>query len=134
MKKVIDAAAQTVTFTFDDGLAPISLAMSDVSPVNATYAMLHGFGARIGDNAAISRKQKDGSVIKVTEQMRREEIAKMVAHYASGTNEWDMGRQTPIDPRAVKLAEAKGISIEEAKQRLAKIEFDALAAEMAKPD
>lgn len=148
MKKAINVAAQTITFSFEGfhtrsgepgheiindnpELAPITLAMADVSPANATYAMLHGFGARIGDNAALSRKQKDGSVIKITETMRREEILKMVSHYASGSAEWELGRTAQIDPRAVKLAEAKGITIAEASAILAKIEMDALTAAMA---
>lgn len=138
MKKSINVVNQSLTFTFDEGLEPITLAMSAVSPANATYAMLHGFGARIGDNAAISRKQKDGSVIRVTEAMRRDEIAKMVAHYASGTADWELGRTTPIDPRATALATERNIPYAEAQAILAKIEIDAVAAffaaEQAKKD
>ena len=60
MKKVINAVAQTVTFTFEDGLAPIVLAMAQVNPANTTYAMLHGFAARVGDNAAIQKSAENG--------------------------------------------------------------------------
>lgn len=86
MKKVIDAVAQTVTFTFEGDLAPIVLAMSQVHPDNANYAMLHGFAARVGDNAAIQKSAENGYV--VTEAMRREAVAELVDHYTSGSKDW----------------------------------------------
>ena len=86
MKKVINAVAQTVTFTFEGDLAPIVLAMSQVNPANATYAMLHGFAARVGDNAAIQKSAENGYV--VTEAMRREAVKELVDHYTSGTADW----------------------------------------------
>ena len=80
MKKVINAQAQTVTFTFEGELAPIVLAMSQVSPANAAYAMLHGFAARVGDNAAIKKSAENNYT--VTEAMRREAVAELVAEHA----------------------------------------------------
>lgn len=126
-RKIIDS---TILFTFD-GLAPITFDATKASDKCANHAEMHGWNARIGDGAALSRKQKDGSVVDITEQMRRDEVSRLVAHYESGTAEWELGRKEFIDPRAVKLAEAKGISVDEAKQILAKIEMDALAAAMA---
>lgn len=131
MKRKLDVVAQTVVFTFDGDLPSITLSMSKVSPSNATYAMLHGFSARIGDTAALSRKDKDGSTRTITEADRRAEIERAVAHYESGSAEWELGKVAARDPRATKLAEAKGISYDEARAILAKIELDALEAALA---
>lgn len=89
MKKAINIEAQSITFTFADGLAPITLRVADVSPEVATYAMLHGFAQRLGDNAAIARKDKDGNVVTVTEEMRWNAVNELRDHYASGTKEWN---------------------------------------------
>jgi len=121
MKKVINAVAQTVTFTFD-GFDSITLAMKDVSPANATYAMLHGFSARIGDNAAYARKQPDGSVIVVTEEMRRNAVKELVDHYESGTEKWEIkgtGRAPAQNPVIAGIATKRGITYAEAEAFLA---------------
>lgn len=128
MKRKINGGK--IVFSFD-GLESLTFDSSKASTTCKEFAHMHGWSARIGDGAALSRKQKDGSVITITEQMRRDEIARLVDHYESGTAEWELGRKEFIDPRAVKLAEAKGISLIEAKQILAKIEMDALNAAMA---
>ena len=86
MKKILGTNA--VTFTFDDGLASITLDVMEVSLENRNHAMLHGFAARIGDNAAIAKSAENGW--KVTEEMRRNEILAMVTHYTSGTTEWNV--------------------------------------------
>jgi hypothetical protein len=86
MKKVLGTNA--VTFTFDDGLASVTLDVMEVSIENRNHAMLHGFAARIGDNAAIAKSAENDW--KVTEEMRRNEILALVAHYASGTTEWNV--------------------------------------------
>lgn len=94
MKKTINTTAQTVTFSFEGGLAPITLAMKDVSPANATYAMLHGFAARVGDAAAISKTAENNFT--VTEAMRRDEISAMVDFYTTpGNDQWNMKVATP---------------------------------------
>lgn len=116
MKKTINTLAQTVTFTFD-GLEPVTLAMKDVSPANATYAMLHGFAARIGDNAAITKSAENGYV--VTEAMRRAEVEKMVEFYANSANvDWNMRvaapKAAPLNPAILTLAQKLGKSYEEA--------------------
>lgn len=109
MKRKLDVVAQSIQFTFDGGLEPVSIHMSKVSPACATYAMLHGFSARIGDSAALSRKQKDGSIITITEQMRRDEIVRMVEHYESGTAEWEMGRTPSQNPLILAMAQSAGV-------------------------
>lgn len=129
MKRKINGS--TIQFTFDNGLAGVTFNAGRASAATKAYAEMHGWNARIGDGAALSRKQKDGTVITITEQMRRDEIVRLVEHYESGTPDWELGRKEFIDPRAVKLAEAKGISVNEAKVILAKIEMDALNAAMS---
>jgi hypothetical protein len=112
MKKVINTNAQAVTFTFD-GLAPVTLSMSDVTPANATYAMLHGFAARIGDNAAIQKSAENG--FNVTEAMRREAVLELVNHYTSGSVEWNTRvseRKPAQNPLWLRLAQARGVSYE----------------------
>lgn len=105
-------AAGILSFTFD-GLEPV-IFDSNRCPNLEFRAMMHGFEQRIRDNAALSRKQKDGSVITITEQMRRDAVEEMVAHlHANGT--WEMGRTAPIDPRVAKyLAMKPGATREEA--------------------
>ena len=116
MKKTINTAMQTVTFTFD-GLAPVTLAMREVSPENATYAMLHGFAARIGDNAAIAKSVENNFT--VTEAMRRAEVEKMVEFYAdAGNKDWNMRVAGPkaaaVNPAILAIAAKLGKSYEEA--------------------
>ena len=115
MKKVINATAQTVTFTFDGELAPIVLAMSQVSPANATYAMLHGFAARVGDNAAIQKSAENNYT--VTEAMRREAVAELVDHYASGSADWSpkaKAKTEKLNPHIAAIAQKRNCTYEEA--------------------
>lgn len=114
MKKAIDAVNQTVTFTFD-GLEPVTLAMREVSSPNAMYAMLHGFAARIGDNAAIPKSAENG--FRVTEAMRRDAVLELVDHYRSGSAEWSpraKARGPSYNPHIQAIAEKKGCSYDEA--------------------
>ena len=117
MKKTINTAAQTVTFTFEGGLEPVTLAMKDVSPANATYAMLHGFAARIGDSAAIQKSEANNFT--VTEAMRRAEVEAMVGFYAKSDNtDWNMRVATPkaapINPAIQAIATKLGKTYAEA--------------------
>lgn len=114
MKKVINIKAQSIQFTFD-GLEPITLDVTKVSADVQDYAVYHGLQARIGDNAAISRKQPDGSVIVVTEEMRRNAVKELVDHYESGSAEWNIGRKAAAqNPAILALAEKLGKSYAEA--------------------
>ena len=118
MKKVIDTNAQTVTFTFE-GLAPVTLSMADVTPANATYAMLHGFAARIGDNAAIQKSAENNFT--VTEALRREAVLELVNHYTSGSVEWNLKvaeRKAPQNPTILAIASKLGISYTEAEAEI----------------
>lgn len=128
MKRKLDVVTKSIQFTFDGGLEPVSIHMSNVGPACATYAMLHGFSARIGDSAALSRKQKDGSIVTITEQMRRDEIVRLVEHYESGTAEWDMGRTPSQNPLILALAQAKGVDYATMAAKLGTDEIAKMAA------
>ncbi len=111
MKKVIDG--HTIKFTFDklaDGteIAPVVFDSSKCSAQVRADATMHGFSARIGDNAALSRKQKDGSVIVITEQMRRDAVLELVNHYESGAENWDVKRGPSENPTIRALADKLG--------------------------
>lgn len=126
MKKLIDTTAQTVTFTFE-GLEPVVLRMAQVSPTCATHAMLHGFSARIGDSAAIQKAAENAYT--VTEGMRRAAVEEMVAHYASGTEDWNLraaARKAPQNPTILAIAAKLGCTYEEAQAKVA----DAFLAEL----
>jgi hypothetical protein len=115
MKKVINAVNQTVTFTFDGGLDSVVLRMADVTPANATYAMLHGFAARIGDNAAIQKSAENG--YRVTEDMRREAVLELVNHYRSGSEDWSpraKAKSAPMNPHILAIAQKRNCTYEEA--------------------
>jgi hypothetical protein len=80
--------------------------------------------ARLGDNAAISRNQPDGTVITVTEAMRREAVLELANHYASGTDDWNIGgtrarKPAPQNATILKVATARGITYEQAEAYIA---------------
>ena len=118
MKKVINAAAQTLTFTFE-GLASVTLNIHDMTAQNQDYAMLHGMAARIGDNAAIQKSAENG--FNVTESMRREAVVEMIEHYTSGSTEWNLKvatRKSPQNPTIMAIAAKLGISYEGAEAEI----------------
>jgi hypothetical protein len=115
MKKAIDVVAQAIVFKFDGGLESVTLRMSEVSPDNATYAMLHGFAARIGDNAAIQKSAENNFT--VTEAMRREAVLELVTHYQSKTKDWSPKVRTKVEPQnphIAAIAAKRGCTYEEA--------------------
>ena len=127
MKKIIDATRGRVTFTFDEasGLPALEFDPSRAHSANQSYAAYHGWMARLGDMAAISREQKqaDGSVktITVTEAMRREAIETGIKHYYSGSPDWDF-RGTRIatpNPTILALSVKLGKTYEETEAFLA---------------
>lgn len=122
MKK--QSQGMLVTFSFSDNLPPVTFDMAKMSDENRERMLQHGAEARIGDNAAISRKQKDGAVIVVTEAMRREAVVDLVGFYESGTKEWATRASRVIarNPTWLKLAEKRGVS------------YDVIAAEKAAAD
>ena len=121
MKKVINAQANTVTFTFD-GLEPVVFNAGNVSTNMHQYAALHGFSARIGDNAARSRKQPDGSIVNVTEAMRRADVEELVKHYESGTEQWELrtARVAPQNATILAIASKLGLTYAEAEAEVSR--------------
>jgi hypothetical protein len=125
MKKAINVGDQSVAFTFEGGLAPVLLSLHEVTEANRVYATLHGFAARIGDNAAISKSADNGYV--VTEAMRRDAVLELVDHYKSGSEEWNLkasARKAPLNPVFLAMAEKFNITYEEA---MAKVSAQFLA-------
>ena len=115
MKKTINESARTITWTFDGELAPVTFTAGKASTECQDYAILHGFAARIGDNAAISKSKENGFV--VTEAMRRDAIIEMATHYESGATEWNIKatvRKPAQDLKVVAIAAALNITYEEA--------------------
>ena len=83
---------------------------------------MHGYEQKIRDNAAISRKQKDGTVIDVTEAMRRDAVQEMVTHLTTSTD-WNMAKRAGVSAATAAslkaaietIADLMGVSFEEAK-------------------
>lgn len=126
MKKAIVPNTQQIRFTFE-GLEPLTFDAAKVSDANREYSILNGFLHRLGDMAAIPKQDSKGNVVVVTEQMRRDAIAAGIAHYESGTSDWNMkggGRVAPQNPVILQVAAKFDISYEEAS---AKIVNDMLA-------
>ena len=114
MKKSYDVNTQVATFTFD-GLEPLTFTVGKCSAKVEAEFLGHGVLARLGDMAAVSRKQKDGSVITVTEAMRRAEIEAGIAHYESGTEQWELratALPAPQNPTWLAIAMKKGMTYE----------------------
>ena len=72
-----------IVFEFD-GLEAVTCDPAKLSEAAREVAMLMGIQAKIRDAAALSRKQPDGSVIEITEAMRRAEAVAMRDHLESG--------------------------------------------------
>ena len=114
MKKVINVAAATVTFTFD-GEASVTLNIHDMTAENQSYAILHGMAARIGDNAAIQKSVENNFT--VTEAMRRAAVIELVDHYKSGSSDWNMkqaARKPSFNPAIQAIADKLEKTYEEA--------------------
>lgn len=121
MKKAYDVNTGVATFTFD-GLEPLTFSVSKMSPENEQAMLGHGVLARLGDMAAVPRTQKDGSVITVTEAMRRAEIEAGIKHYESGAVEWNLSGRTrtaPQNPTILAIAAKRGCTYAEAEAFLA---------------
>ena len=126
MKKAFEGAL--VKFTFEDGVAPLEFDVNSMSAENMDYAIPFGMCHRLGDMAAIPRK--DGLI--VTEQMRHDAIKAGMAHYADvNQKEWNMKggtRPAPQNPAIAKLAAAKGMSYEQAQEYVANLALQEMSA------
>ena len=114
MKKSISGAI--VKFEFD-GLEPLEFDVNTMSKANMDYAVTFGMCHRLGDMAAIPRK--DGLV--VTEAMRRAEVEAGIKHYSSGTADWNMKggpRAAPQNPTILAIAAKLGCTYTEAEAEI----------------
>ena len=132
MKKVINEAARTITFLFEGDVAPVVFTPGMASTENQDYAILHGFAARIGDNAAIAKSKDNGFT--VTEAMRRAAVLELVTHYESGAAAWDVrvasGPRAPAQsPVILAIAAKLGVTYEAAQVKVAEM----FLAELAGP-
>lgn len=120
MKKIIDIPNQQIRFTFDN-LPEVTFHIAQCSDDTLEYAQYHGFQARIGDNAAIARKDKDGKVIVVTEAMRRDAVLELVNHYETGTKDWALRtiRAPAQSPTIAAIATKLGCTYAEAEAKVA---------------
>lgn len=113
-------ATQQITFAFE-GLDSITFDANKCAANLRAHAEMHGWEQRLRDNAAINRKQKDGSVITVTEAMRREAVLELVTHYEGGATEWNVkgGTRAPVQNAAIlALANALQITYTEAEAKI----------------
>jgi len=117
MKKAISTTG-TIVFKFD-GLADLEFDATKVAPAMRARAEQHGWLARLGDAAAIPRTQPDGTVVTVTEQMRRDAVAELVTHYESGSVAWETKRASAPSPAIAALAAKKGWTYAEAEKFVA---------------
>lgn len=119
MKKRSDIPNQQIIFTFD-GLEPVTLQLAKVSDDVLEHAQYHGFEARIGDAAALSRKQPDGTVIQITEAMRRAAVEELVNHYHSGTKDWELRTRKAAaqNPTILAIAAKMGVTYAEAEAEI----------------
>lgn len=112
MKKAI--VGNTVHFTFGDGLPPYIFDCAVLSEQNKMRAVPVAMSHRLGDNAALSRTDKDGNVRNITEAMRREAIVELGAHYESGSPDWSpKTRASTRNPVWEQIAAKRGITYEE---------------------
>lgn len=88
MKKRIDGTK--VVFSFDHGVPELVFDTAVVTPEVRDYAVPFAFMHRLGDAAAIPRQQADGTVVIVTEAMRREAIAALAQYYTDGATLWNV--------------------------------------------
>lgn len=97
IRREIDAAARTVTFTamrmnadgegeIDPTIGQLVFHADRASTANNAYAALHGFNQRIGDAAALDA---GASMADKFAAMRT-----LVDHYETGSDDWDLPRVT----------------------------------------
>lgn len=122
MKKAI--TGNLVKFTFDEDVPALTFDCTKMSEANRAYAIPFGMCHRLGDMAALSRKQSDGTIVTITEAMRRASIEEGVKHYESGSADWDM--------RTVRVAPQNAVWLAIATKR--GVGYDVVAAEMAQRD
>ncbi len=128
MKKTIDVINQTVTFTFEGGLAPVVFHANTVKSETATHAMMHGFSQKIGDNAAIQKSEENN--FRVTEEMRRHAVEDMIEQLVTeGWNAKRTAKAAPQNPVILAIAAKLGVTYEAAQAKVAAQFLEELGAE-----
>ena len=119
MKRKIEAGK--IVFTFE-GYESIVFDSNKASLPNISYATMHGFNQRIGDSAASSK----------TEGERRDAVQQMIAHYESGSADWnikgDGKRAAPQNATILAIANKRGCTYAEAEAWIAEKMLAELAA------
>jgi len=135
MKVSIDPKSARVIFTFDDGGEPLRFDPTRAHTANQSYATMFGWMSRLRDAGAIPREQKqpDGTIktINITDHMRRAAIQKLVDHYYSGSEDWNVrgsGRSITLNPLYLALAEKRGVTYEAVEaEKIAEMEAELAA-------
>ncbi len=89
---VHDATAGTITYTVM-GHQPMVLNLSAIAQANRDRAMIHGFGQRVPDAAAVPTNVEPGTPAEKRARMCAEKDARMrrlVDHYNSGSADWSL--------------------------------------------
>lgn len=116
------------------GFGDILLDLEKVSVANISWAVVHGFGQRLPDSAAISRTDKDGRIVPQDQRDRTkgEKMTELRDFYETGTEEWERAKRGGDGGAAVEMArvlqaimKVSAISNEEALRR-SKIHADNL--------
>lgn len=97
IKKLIDTAANTITFDFGDGTKEV-FELSKVSPETSIRLALHGASQKIGDSYASAGKSPDP--LAYAKQASRETVAQLYA------GDWEVRGQGEGIKRASDLATA----------------------------
>lgn len=112
LKTLTDTA---IVFSYSDGLADSVFDPRAASTICNEQARLKGWEARLRDTAALSRKQPDGTIITITEAMRKTEVDALIAHYVTGTEAWNVGAKAAApNPFFIRLAEKRNCTYAEA--------------------
>ena len=77
-------------FVTDRLLEPLRLEFASLSGAVRDRAFVMGMTDRLRDKGALSRTTTGGKVTSASTEEKRAEIAALIAHFASGTEAWDM--------------------------------------------
>ena len=130
MKLKTDNAAGKIVFTFDGDTPDATFNANDVHTDLQRHAMMTGFTNKVKDTAAIPRKQPDGSIINVTEDMRRAKVVEMIDHLESGGTDWNLKgtARKPVQNTAIlALATKLDKTYEEAEAYIANLAIEELS-------
>lgn len=84
----------TLTWASNDGSRTVTLDLDKCDPSHVgtkpyVNAVWHGMKQKIADGAAIPRKDADGNVRTITDDMRLDAVQANVDHFHSGATDWN---------------------------------------------